>query len=80
MNDPHVEVLNEVLEWSPQERGEFAAKLIDSLEPTTEDDIAASWVSEVRLRAAEIDSGEVTLLSWEEVRQSMRGEDGTLAD
>jgi len=80
MNEPHADVLNQVLEWSPQDRGEFAARLLEGLEPAADEDIAASWVSEVRRRAAEIDSGEVTLLSWEEVRQSIRGEHGTLAD
>lgn len=70
----------EALEMPPAERGHLAALLIESLDPVADDDIAASWATEIQRRAAEIDAGEVTLLSWEEVRQSIRGEDGTLAD
>ena len=80
MNQSHTEILNRVLEWSPQERGALAARLIESLEPTEDEDVAACWAEEIRRRAAEIDSGEATLLTWEEVQRSMRGNDGTLAD
>lgn len=80
MSQSPQQLLTEALEMPPAERGRLAALLIESLEPDSEEDIAASWANEIRRRAAEIDSGVVTLLSWEEVRQSIRGEHGTLAD
>ena len=80
MSQSPQQLLTEALKMPLADRGRLAALLIESLEPDSEEDIAASWASEIRRRAAEIDSGEVTLLSWEEVRQSIRGEHGTMAD
>ena len=80
MSQSPQQLFAEVLEMPPEDRGHLAALMIESLDPVSDDDIAASWATEIQRRAAEIDAAEVTLLSWEEVRQLIRGEDGTLAD
>jgi len=48
--------------------------LIESLDPHTDDDVAAAWEAEIARRVSEIDNGEITLIPWEEVRRRMNGE------
>ena len=59
MSQSPQQLLTEALKMPLEDRGQLAALLIESLEPVTDDDIAAGWASEIRRRAAEIDSGEV---------------------
>lgn len=80
MNESQAELVNRILEWPVSDRGELVAKLLNSLEPVEEDDASAAWADEVRRRASEIDNGQVTLLTWEEVRQSLRGQHGRMVD
>jgi hypothetical protein len=42
------ELLAEALRLSPSERSELAARLIESLDPTTDNDIEAAWSAEIR--------------------------------
>jgi putative addiction module component (TIGR02574 family) len=67
------EVVRQALSLDETDRAEVAARLLDSLEETdseTED----AWVAELERRAAELESGAVRGVSWEDLRERlMRG-------
>jgi putative addiction module component (TIGR02574 family) len=63
---PAEELFREALRLSEQERGELAAKLIESLDPDMEGDVEACWSSEIRKRLEELDSGRVQPVPWPE--------------
>ena len=65
-------LLSEALELSPSERALLAARLIDSLDPTVDSVNDAAWEAEIARRLTEIDSGRVTLVSWDAVRARMQ--------
>jgi putative addiction module component (TIGR02574 family) len=66
------DLLSEALELSPSERALLAARLIDSLDPTVDSENDAAWEAEIARRLTEIDSGRVTLISWDAVRARMQ--------
>jgi putative addiction module component (TIGR02574 family) len=58
----------ELLQLPPTERGEVAARLIDSLDPPTDAEAEAAWSEEIRKRIDEIQSGRVAAVPWKEAR------------
>jgi putative addiction module component (TIGR02574 family) len=52
-----------------EERAELASRLLDSLPRDTPSQLHSAWGDELRRRLAQVDSGEVTPLSWEEVKR-----------
>jgi putative addiction module component (TIGR02574 family) len=69
---PPQDLRSEALELSPSERALLAARLIDSLDPTVDSQNDAAWDAEIGRRLTEIDSGRVTLVSWDAVRARMQ--------
>ena len=69
MTQPANELLAEALRLSPSERGELAARLIESLDPTTEEDVEAAWSAEIQKRLEELQTGQVQPLPWSEARR-----------
>jgi putative addiction module component (TIGR02574 family) len=70
-------LLEEALHLTEPERGELAARLIDSLETTGEDDdadVAASWREEIARRLADMDHGRVQTIPWSEARRMIQDE------
>jgi putative addiction module component (TIGR02574 family) len=63
------EVSHEALHLSAEERAELAQMLLLSLDPTTEDEIAESWLDEAHRRARDIDDGIVEPIPADEVRR-----------
>jgi putative addiction module component (TIGR02574 family) len=63
------ELLTEALRLPPSERGELAARLIESLDETSDDDIEAAWSAEIQKRLEEIQTGQVQPLPWSEARR-----------
>jgi len=61
------ELFRLALDLPDTERADIAARLIQSLEPGTDEDVEAAWSEEIRLRIAAMDSGEEPLLEWDEV-------------
>ena len=54
------------------ERGELAARLMDTLDDDTESDLdEAEWAEELQRRIDEARSGAVATVPWEVVRQKM---------
>ena len=61
-------LLAQALLLSEQERGEFAARLIESLDADSDADVEAAWAEEIKERLDSIDKGTVQMLPWAEAR------------
>jgi len=58
-------------ELSERDRATLAGLLIESLEAEPESDVAAAWSAEIQRRVADIDSGKIKTIPWEEVRRRL---------
>jgi len=71
------EVVRQALALDERGRAEVAARLLDSLEDD-EDGTDATWIAEIERRAADLESGAVEGIPWEEVRvRLMNGSGGS---
>jgi len=68
------QVLNEALELPERDRAEVAARLIESLDHESEDDVDAAWATEIERRCSDRDAGRTTGSDWEDVRQRIERE------
>ena len=67
-------VLADALRLDPEVRAEIAAELLASLDGPEDPGAEAAWEAEVQRRIAAIESGEMKLESWEEVRRRIETE------
>jgi putative addiction module component (TIGR02574 family) len=63
------QVLAEALRLPETERGDLAAKLIESLDTAGETDVEASWKAEIQQRITDLESGRVQPIAWPEARR-----------
>jgi len=63
----------EAMKLDPDERVALTGLLIESLEPETEEGVEEAWIAEIERRMAELDSGAVQTIPWEEVRARLFG-------
>jgi putative addiction module component (TIGR02574 family) len=63
------EITRTAMNLTGEERAELANRLLTSLDPTSEDEIAESWLDEAQRRAQDIDDGIVEPVPAEEVRR-----------
>jgi putative addiction module component (TIGR02574 family) len=68
-------VLEEAMRLEPKERAELAGRLLESLEPESEEGVAEAWLTEIERRMAELDSGSAQSVPWEQVRARLYGSD-----
>ncbi|MEO8379305.1 MAG: addiction module protein [Acidobacteriota bacterium] len=68
------QVLNEALELPERDRAEVAAKLIQSLDRGSEENVDAAWAAEIERRCRDRDAGRTTGSDWEDVRQRIERE------
>ncbi len=73
MNTTIQQLLDGAMRLPQGQRAEFAARLIDTLDPKTDDDAHAAWEDEIKRRMAEIDSGAVKTIPWSEAQTNHRG-------
>lgn len=73
MNQVAEQILSEALQMPTEDRASMAQRLIASLDDVTDEGVEIAWQQEVNRRLAEAESGKVAFLSWEEVRQQLRG-------
>jgi putative addiction module component (TIGR02574 family) len=73
MNDHIRRILNEALELPEDDRAELAASLLESLDHGQDDNVREAWDDEIERRIAEIDRGDVKLLTWSEARPRLFG-------
>ena len=55
----------------PEERAALTGLLIESLEPVSEEGVEEAWLAEIERRMAELDSGSVQSIPWEELRSRL---------
>jgi putative addiction module component (TIGR02574 family) len=73
MDEKLQQILSEALRLSESQCAELAAALLNSLDPQFDQDSQAAWDDEISRRLAQIDDGEVKLLSYEEASPRLLG-------
>ncbi len=66
-------LLSEALSMSPNERARIAHCLISSLDEPAENNVDEEWIKLAEKRLAEMESGTVRPLTWEALKQKIRG-------
>ncbi len=69
MTKPASELLAEAMHLPDTDRGDLAAKLIDSLDPQSEADVEQAWCEEIRRRIEDIRTGQIQSIPWSEARK-----------
>jgi putative addiction module component (TIGR02574 family) len=72
MNRDAADILKEALALPLDQRAALAGSLINSLDEEPDEAVEEAWGVEIARRLAEIDSGQVKLLSWAEVRNRLK--------
>ena len=67
------QVIESIKKLSTSERALVAHCLISSLETHQEEGVEEAWVALAEKRFAELESGEVESVSWEEVKKVIKG-------
>ena len=73
MNTATQGILNTALQLPDEERADLAASLIESLDRPFDSDVRAAWAEEIHRRIADLDSGVVKAIPWDEARQMIAG-------
>jgi len=76
MTETARKLFEEAMRLDPEERAALAGLLLESLEPEVEEGVEQAWVAEVERRMAELDSGAVQPIAWEELRARLYGSSG----
>lgn len=66
------ELLKDALSLPVEARAALIDSLIDSLDMEIDQGAEEAWREEIRLRLAQIDSGAVKMVPWEEARRRIR--------
>lgn len=71
------QLLEDAKQLSAADRADMAALLIESLDPSVDQDVDDAWQREIARRVAELDSGNAVTVPWSEVRRRLLdGPDG----
>jgi putative addiction module component (TIGR02574 family) len=62
------ELYEEAMKLDPEERAALTGLLIESLESESEEGVEEAWLAEIESRMADLDSGSVQRITWEELR------------
>lgn len=65
------DVLADALALDVRERADLAAALIESLDPTIDDEVDAAWEAEIERRVAALDRGDAVTIPWAEVQRRL---------
>jgi len=66
-------LFEEAMRLDAEDRAALAGLLIESLEPESEEGVEEAWVAEVERRMAELHSGAVKTIPWDELRARLYG-------
>ncbi len=76
MSTETAKILDLALKMSVEERAALAEQLIVSLDETFKEkfdpEVELAWQKEVNRRLDDIESGKVTMMPWEEARETLR--------
>ena len=73
MNRNLKDLFREAEQLPERDRATLVGLLLETLDPGTEPDVEAAWSKEIARRVAEIDTGKVQTIPWEEVREELFG-------
>jgi len=62
------QLFEEAMKLDPEERATLMRLLIESVDAESEDGVEDAWRVEIERRMAELDSGTVQTIPWEELR------------
>jgi putative addiction module component (TIGR02574 family) len=68
------QVIDEALRLPQGQRAEVAARLLESLDRSRDEEVDAAWAAEIELRCADRDSGRTVGPDWEEFRRQVEVE------
>lgn len=66
------ELQEQAKQLDSEERAQLACFLLETLEPTGNDDVSQAWETEIKVRWAEIEQGDVELIPATEVFAEIR--------
>ena len=67
-------LLQQVLDLPEHDRAEIATRLLESLDPDSQEDVDEAWVAEIEKRCAAIDAGTMSTSDWKDVRARIERE------
>ncbi len=67
------QLFDDAMQLPDDERAALAARLIESLDPATDQDAQAAWDAETQRRLEELDSGQATPIPWSKARKMILG-------
>ena len=73
MTTDALDLLSQALGLSDSDRAEIAARLLESLDGPIEQGVEDAWNREIARRLAQIDAGEVELVSWDLATEKIFG-------
>jgi putative addiction module component (TIGR02574 family) len=73
------DLLAELIQLPEGDRGELAARLLESLDGDPDPDADAAWADEIKARLEDVRSGRVTPVPWDEARRQILADDGDAA-
>lgn len=73
MGNTDENLLTELLKLPTKDRACIVDQLINSLDTEIDSDVEIIWQREIQKRISEIEQGKATCISWEEVRERLRG-------
>ena len=65
------ELFDEAMRLGPEERATLMRLLIEALDAETEQGVEDAWRVEIERRMAQLDSGSVQAIPWEEVKERL---------
>ena len=65
------QLFEEAMKLDPEERDTLMRLLIESVDAESEDGVEDAWRVEIERRMAELDSGTVQMIPWEELRAQL---------
>jgi len=68
MTQQALDLLQKALSRSEQERADLACSLMDSLDSVVDADAETAWAEEIERRVADLESGMVKTVPWDDVR------------
>ena len=68
MSTSTADIFKGALDLNERDRATLAGLLIESLEEGIDDELESVWRAEVARRTAELDSGNVKAIDWEDVK------------
>lgn len=74
------QLLDQAMALDESDRIEFADRLVESLEPTTDNEYLEAWDREIASRLDDIDSGRAKMISGDESIRMIREQAGCDAD